>query len=488
MTQFLATLGGVLLALLLLPPDAAAQTPPCDYTTTTITLNSAGGAGGGTVRYVLADETGQIRQVSSTPTFSGLTGSHSYTALAISHDGTATGLTAGNALSAVSASCYAWSAPLVLRVCVADPDSDGDGVTDTNDRCPGTPLGTPVNAYGCPKTTAVCSYTTTTVTLNAVGGSGNGTVRYILADSVGIIRQIGSTPTFSGLTSSKTYMALAIAHDGIATGLTVGQSLSGVSASCYNWSDALVLKVCVDNDEDKDGVIDGNDRCPGTPLGMPVNTYGCPTSLTVCSYTGTSFSLVSANGAGGGTVQYVLADSVGTIVQVNNQPVFSGLTRSKTYMALAISHDGSVMGLTAGNALSAVSATCFDWSDAVVVRVCEPTPTTCDYTIGDVITLKPTGGTAPTGTLTRYALVNAAGQIIRLEPSASFATNGLTPGPYTAYALVYTDDGSLVNLQTGQLLTAVRANCLALSAPLPLSLCPACAVTRCIPIMVTKVR
>lgn len=29
-------------------------------------------------------------------------------------------------------------------------DSDGDGVPDTIDRCPGTPVGTPVDAYGCP--------------------------------------------------------------------------------------------------------------------------------------------------------------------------------------------------------------------------------------------------------------------------------------------------------------------------------------------------
>lgn len=30
------------------------------------------------------------------------------------------------------------------------PDSDGDGVTDDKDRCPGTPRGAPVDANGCP--------------------------------------------------------------------------------------------------------------------------------------------------------------------------------------------------------------------------------------------------------------------------------------------------------------------------------------------------
>ena len=34
---------------------------------------------------------------------------------------------------------------------VVDPDSDQDGVPDSRDDCPGTPLGTPVDSKGCPK-------------------------------------------------------------------------------------------------------------------------------------------------------------------------------------------------------------------------------------------------------------------------------------------------------------------------------------------------
>src|SRR6185369_14902252 len=33
---------------------------------------------------------------------------------------------------------------------VCDPDDDNDGVSDTSDLCPGTPAGTTVNASGCP--------------------------------------------------------------------------------------------------------------------------------------------------------------------------------------------------------------------------------------------------------------------------------------------------------------------------------------------------
>ncbi len=42
------------------------------------------------------------------------------------------------------------SAPATVKAPeVAPKDSDGDGVIDANDRCPGTPAGTKVDAYGC---------------------------------------------------------------------------------------------------------------------------------------------------------------------------------------------------------------------------------------------------------------------------------------------------------------------------------------------------
>jgi OOP family OmpA-OmpF porin len=40
--------------------------------------------------------------------------------------------------------------PAAVAAVVADPDSDGDGVADSRDRCPGTPAGASVDASGCP--------------------------------------------------------------------------------------------------------------------------------------------------------------------------------------------------------------------------------------------------------------------------------------------------------------------------------------------------
>lgn len=41
-------------------------------------------------------------------------------------------------------------APKAAPVAAAPADSDGDGVIDPNDKCPGTPAGVPVDATGCP--------------------------------------------------------------------------------------------------------------------------------------------------------------------------------------------------------------------------------------------------------------------------------------------------------------------------------------------------
>jgi len=37
-----------------------------------------------------------------------------------------------------------------VQVCGGDADSDGDGVNECNDRCPGTLRGEAVDQYGCP--------------------------------------------------------------------------------------------------------------------------------------------------------------------------------------------------------------------------------------------------------------------------------------------------------------------------------------------------
>jgi uncharacterized membrane protein YeiH len=479
-------------------PDTPAGTPvnaygcpqtmvSCDYASASITLTSTGSTGNGTVRYVLADSTGTILQVNTTPTFGNLIGSHTYMALAINYDGLATRLTVGQPLSTVTASCYDWSDALALKVCVAaatSTDTDGDGVIDTKDLCPNTPAGTPVNVYGCPLNLASCDYSTPYFTLTTTGETGNGTVRYVLADSVGTILQVSAAASFSGLSGSHTYMIAAISYDGSATGLTIGQPLSGVTANCFDWSDAVAVRVCVATDSDGDGVTDEQDRCPGTPAGTVVNAYGCPLSLTTCDYNTPYVTLTSSGGTGGGSLRYVLTDSVGTILQISPVPSFSGLSGSHTYMALAISYDGPVVNLTTGQALSAVAASCYDWSDALVFKACVVPTGLCDYTIGSTIVLIAGSTTPAPGTITRYVLVDSSNTINQISATPSFSSAGMAAGTYLAYAITYVDDQSIVNLQPGRIWNSVSENCLASSAPVSLKLCVSC-VSKCVPIVIT---
>jgi hypothetical protein len=390
-------------------------------------------------------------------------------------------------------------------------DTDGDGIVDVNDRCPNTPIGTVVNAYGCPTTIANCDYTSSSFSTNIVG-TVPATTTYLLVNSAnGMIDQISTSPTFSGLTGTKTYMVLAYSYTGTATGLTVGAMLSGVSASCQDWSNALMVKVCVatalpslnipatlsknenagtatitvtlssastspvtvnyatsngsasagndfitlngtitfapgettktitvpliddttpensenflvtltnptgatingtgqtnisiidndvvvNNDLDADGVTNDKDLCPNTPAGTTVNAYGCPTSVASCDYTTSSFSAAIVGNVPAET-RYLLVNSLtGTIVQINTNPTFTGLSGTNTFMVLAYSYTGATTGLAVGNQLSSLSSNCQDFSNALLVKVCVSTiPPVITVSIPPTITVNENAGTA----------------------------------------------------------------------------------------------
>lgn len=109
------------------------------------------------------------------------------------------------------------AAPLAAApiLAAAPTDSDFDGVTDTVDRCPGTPRGTPVDLSGCPV---------------AAGDSDRDGVP---DDS----DRCANTP-------------------------------AGVSVDEFGCPPTL--------DSDGDGIVDSRDRCAGTPVGAQVDFQGCP--------------------------------------------------------------------------------------------------------------------------------------------------------------------------------------------------------------------
>jgi OOP family OmpA-OmpF porin len=118
-------------------------------------------------------------------------------------------------------------------------DSDRDGVEDGQDRCPGTPLGTPVDERGC-----------------ELDSDGDG-----VADSAD---ECPNTP--AGTRVDRRGCAQDSDGDGVADDRD--QCPGTVRGA------AVDANGC-ERDEDEDGVVDRLDKCPGTPRGVQVDVAGC---------------------------------------------------------------------------------------------------------------------------------------------------------------------------------------------------------------------
>jgi len=132
---------------------------------------------------------------------------------------------------------YSWGGKPVRKVV----DSDGDGVLDDTDQCPGTPAGTPVDAKGCPLPQD--------------------------DDGDGVTNDIDKCPgTPAGAKVD-------------ATGCEIDSDADGVADSrdqCPNTpAGAKVDDKGCELDTDADGVVDSADKCPDTPKGDRVDAVGC---------------------------------------------------------------------------------------------------------------------------------------------------------------------------------------------------------------------
>jgi OOP family OmpA-OmpF porin len=118
-------------------------------------------------------------------------------------------------------------------------DSDGDGVADGRDRCPNTPAGTSVDAYGC-----------------ELDSDGDG-----VKDSMD---KCPGTPS-----------GVSVDADGCPMD-SDGDGVSDDKDKCPNTiAGATVDADGCEPDSDGDGVVDRLDECPGTAKGTPVDKRGC---------------------------------------------------------------------------------------------------------------------------------------------------------------------------------------------------------------------
>jgi outer membrane protein OmpA-like peptidoglycan-associated protein len=152
-------------------------------------------------------------------------------------------------------------------------DTDGDGVPDRKDRCPGTPAGAQVDANGCPTDADgdgvfdgldQCANTPKGCTVDAKGCPTD-------ADGDGVCDGLDKCPnTPKGATVNATGCPSDADDDGVLDGLD----------QCPNTPKGAVVdeKGCP-IDSDGDGVYDGLDKCPGTPAGAKVDKDGCPVEV-----------------------------------------------------------------------------------------------------------------------------------------------------------------------------------------------------------------
>jgi OOP family OmpA-OmpF porin len=132
------------------------------------------------------------------------------------------------------------AAPAVVAAPPVEEDSDKDGVPDSRDKCPGTPIGTRVDKYGCP----------------------------VDSDQDGVPNYLDKCPeTASGVAVDKDGCPVDSDHDGVPDYLDkCPETASGVAVDKYGCPP----------DADQDGVADYLDKCPGTPSGVAVGKDGCP--------------------------------------------------------------------------------------------------------------------------------------------------------------------------------------------------------------------
>jgi outer membrane protein OmpA-like peptidoglycan-associated protein len=149
-------------------------------------------------------------------------------------------------------------------------DSDGDGVSDPKDKCPGTQHGARVDKQGCPTDSDndgifdgidQCPDTPRGARVNELGCP-------IDSDKDGVYDGLDLCPnTPEGMKVDKDGCPPDTDGDGVNDGLD----------KCPDTPrGARVDKDGCPLDSDKDGVFDGIDACPGTPVGIKVDATGCP--------------------------------------------------------------------------------------------------------------------------------------------------------------------------------------------------------------------
>jgi len=168
----------------------------------------------------------------------------------------------------------ALGAGLAFALGATPRDTDGDGVPDKRDKCPGTPAGAKVDAGGCPLDT---------------DGDGvydgidqcEGTPRGATVDAKGCPSDADGDGVFDGLDQcAETPKGATVDAKGCPGDQDGDGVLDGLDQCPGTPKGAAVDERGCPKDSDGDGVFDGLDECPDTRPGLKVDAKGCPIEVT----------------------------------------------------------------------------------------------------------------------------------------------------------------------------------------------------------------
>ncbi len=158
--------------------------------------------------------------------------------------------------------------------CSLPKDADGDGVTDNLDRCPNTPAGTPVDAAGCPRDSDgdgvtdladKCPNTPAGTAVDTTGCPKD-------SDMDGVADALDKCPNTPAGTPVD---AKGCPRD------SDGDGVADTLDKCPNTPAGTAVDASgCPSDTDGDGVINANDKCPNTPAGTKVDAVGCTELFT----------------------------------------------------------------------------------------------------------------------------------------------------------------------------------------------------------------
>ncbi len=152
---------------------------------------------------------------------------------------------------------------------MAEADEDGDGIGDSDDRCPKTPKGAIVDEFGCPVDTdkdGVKDYQDDCPS----------TPKGAYVDARGCPSDKDDDGVFDGLDKCPSTVKGAVVDEtGCAKDSDGDDVPDGVDECPKTPENAIVDAKGCPLDTDGDGVYDGIDKCPNTGEGVEVDELGC---------------------------------------------------------------------------------------------------------------------------------------------------------------------------------------------------------------------